>query len=98
MVVSVDLDVAVEVPAKGLEGTAEARVLIADEAAEHVGDEVFAAEGERGGDAVRVSGVDDTEGLLDEVPGRFRHGGMGECALKRETRLEMSDEGFDRAG
>jgi hypothetical protein len=50
VVFAVDFDVAFEVPDEGVEVGGAGGVEVADEFAEDVGDDVFAAEGEGGGD------------------------------------------------
>jgi hypothetical protein len=62
VVFAIDFDVTFEIPDELAELAGGGGVEVADEVAEDVGDDVFAAEGEGGGGGGEVAGVDDVEG------------------------------------
>lgn len=66
MVFAVDFDVTFEVPDVGGEAARVLRVEVADHLAEHIGDDVFAAEGEGCGHCCEIAGADDVEGGTHE--------------------------------
>jgi hypothetical protein len=89
---AVDLDVALQVPTKDCELSSEQFVLIADESAKHVGDEVLAAKGEGCGDDMEFGGVDEAEGGGDaaaegtcEVLSAVRQSALRRSAASNES-------------
>lgn len=93
VLIAVEFDMALQVEAEGRDAAGELGVEVADEPGEHLGDEVFAAEGEGGCDAVWLIGGDDREGGADEGGGLVGDG--SECLLERHCGGEGGEEGVD---